>query len=131
LALAMFVLAQMRGLLGGLGRLVGRIGVPASVAGHEVMMRASGVLERFYREQPRRLALSTACHFAGWMLGVAETFLILHFLGLEVSLRTATVIEALATGIRFVVFFIPAGLGALEGGLVIAFGALGFAPAVA
>src|SRR2546426_11037508 len=65
------------------------------------------------------------------MLGVAETFLILYFLGLEVSLRTATVIEALATGIRFVAFFIPAGLGALEGGLVVAFGALGFAPAVA
>jgi uncharacterized membrane protein YbhN (UPF0104 family) len=130
-ALSTFVVAQMRGLLGGLGRLVGRIGLPPSVAPHHVLLRASDVLERFYREQPRRLLLSTWFHLVGWMLGVAETFLILHFLGVEVSVRTATVIEALATGIRFVAFFIPAGLGALEGGLLVAFAALGLSPTVA
>ena len=131
LALSIFLLAQVRGLLGGLGRLVGRVRLPTSLQRVDVLLRANEVLERFYREQPGRLVLSTSAHFLGWLLGVVETLLILHFLGVDASVGTAVVIEALATGIRFVAFFIPAGLGALEGGLLVAFGALGLGPTTA
>jgi uncharacterized protein (TIRG00374 family) len=129
-ALSIFVVAQMRGLLGGIGSLVKWIGLGGGQGRADVLMRASDVLMRFYRTQPARLLLSIWFHFVGWLLGVVETFLILHFLGVPVSITTATVIEALATGIRFVAFFIPAGLGALEGGLVVAFSALGLGSTV-
>ena len=129
-ALSIFVVAQMRGLLGGIGSLVKWVGFGSSNERIDVLTRASDVLQRFYRTQPARLVLSTWFHFVGWLLGVAETLLILHFLGVDVSIQTATVIESLATGIRFVAFFIPAGLGALEGGLVVAFSALGLGPSV-
>ena len=130
-ALSIFVVAQMRGLLGGVARLVSFLGLPASAHRHDVLFRANTALERFYRQEPGRFLLSTAFHLVGWLLGVAETFLILYFLGVDPSLSTAILVEALATGIRFVVFFIPAGLGAMEGGLLVAFGALGLAPTVA
>ena len=130
-ALTIFVIAQMRGLLGGVARLVHWIGLPGFADRQDVLARANTALERFYREEPGRFVLSTAFHLVGWLLGVAETYLILYFLGVAVSVPMAIVVEALATGIRFVVFFIPAGLGAMEGGLLVAFGALGLAPPVA
>ena len=44
------------------------------------------------------------------------------------SLETATIIEALGTAVRFATFLVPASLGALEGGFVATFTALGLAP---
>src|SRR5881392_3360922 len=63
-----------------------------------------------------------------WLLGSLEAYLILNFLGLEVSLETETIIEALGTAVRFATFQVPASLGALEGGFVATFTALGLAP---
>ena len=59
------------------------------------------------------------------MLGSVEAYLTLRFLGVDVSLTTATVIEAFGTGIRFATFMIPASVGALEGGYAVTFSALG------
>ncbi len=42
---------------------------------------------------------------------------------------TATVIEALASGVRFASFMVPANLGAIEGAYAATFGALGFGAA--
>jgi uncharacterized protein (TIRG00374 family) len=122
-ALATFVLLQTRGLLGWGGRLLRRFGVSAER--HAVLGRANDGLARFYREHPVRFVLSIAYHFAAWMLGAAETYLILAFLGEPVSWLTAVVIEAFGTGIRFATFFIPASVGTFEGGNVAIFTALG------
>jgi glycosyltransferase 2 family protein len=55
---------------------------------------------------------------------------ILNALGLPVSPATALLIEAFGTGVRFASFMVPAHLGALEGGHVAIFVALGMtAPA--
>jgi uncharacterized protein (TIRG00374 family) len=123
LALGGFVLVQNRGMLGWSGRLLARCGLPL----HRVAIlgRADDGLARFYRKHPGRLALSLAYHFAGWLLGAVEVYLILLFLDSPVSLLTATVIEALGTGIRFATFFVPASLGALEGGYAATFAVLG------
>jgi len=45
------------------------------------------------------------------------------------SVPTATVIEALGSGVRFASFMVPASLGAFEGANAAAFGALGFGAA--
>jgi hypothetical protein len=64
------------------------------------------------------------------VLGVLETYCILHFLGFPVSLGLATVVDAFGAGVGFAAFFIPARLGAQEAGDVAVFTALGFgAPA--
>ena len=130
-ALAGFVFAQTRGMFAWGGRLLTQLGVPAG--GSEALGRIDDVLARFYRGAPLRLALSIGFHLIAWLLGSLETWLILRFLGVEVSLTTATVIEAFGTAIRFATFVIPASLGVLEGGFVATFAALGLGttPAVA
>lgn len=123
LALAAFVLVQTRGMLGWGGRVLARCGF--SLGRHAVLGRADDGLARFYRDHPARFVLSVAFHFVGWLLGAAETYLILWLLGEPVSWLTAVVIEAFGTGIRFATFFIPASLGTFEGGNVAIFVALG------
>jgi len=129
IALSLFVLVQTRGMFGWAGRLLDRLGVGA-VRGRSTLGRVDDALGQFYRTAPGRLALSIAFHFGAWFLGSLETWLILRFLGVEVSFATATVIEAFGTAIKVATFLIPASLGALEGGFLATFLALGLsAPA--
>ena len=129
IALSLFVLVQTRGMFGWAGRLLDRLGVGA-VRGRSTLGRVDDALGQFYRTAPGRLALSIAFHFGAWLLGSLETWLILRFLGVEVSFATATVIEAFGTAIKVATFLIPASLGALEGGFLATFVALGLsAPA--
>jgi len=129
IGLSLFVLVQTRGMLGWAGRLLDRLGVGA-VRGRSTLGRVDDALGQFYRTAPGRLALSIAFHFGAWFLGSLETWLILRFLGVEVSFATATVIEAFGTAIKVATFLIPASLGALEGGFLATFVALGLsAPA--
>src|SRR5204862_940025 len=127
LAIVGFLLAQIQGGFGWVPRLLGRIGLGRS-RHRETVARLDRGLAWFYRKEPRRLVLSIGFHFIAWLLGSLEAYLILNFLGLEVSLETATIIEALGTAVRFATFLVPASLGALEGGLVATFTALGLAP---
>jgi uncharacterized protein (TIRG00374 family) len=123
-SLALFVLAQTRGLASFGGRVLARLGM-RRFEGHEGLGRVDRSLTEFYLQRPRRLALSILHHFVAWLLGAVETWMILWFLGTPVSLVTATVIEAFGTGIRFATFLIPGSLGALEGGYAATFAALG------
>jgi uncharacterized membrane protein YbhN (UPF0104 family) len=72
------------------------------------------------------MALSIGFHFLGWLTNALETWVILALLGLDVSFVGALVIEAFSTAIRFATFMVPGSLGALEGGHVAIFVALGF-----
>jgi putative membrane protein len=128
-ALAGFVIAQAQGLLGWSGRVLSRLGRLQAFVGHDVLLRVDGGLKQFYRDEPRRLLLSIVCHLIAWLLGAVETYWILRLLGVEVSLMTATVIEAFGAAVRVAAFPIPAGLGALEGGYVATFAALGLGSA--
>jgi len=129
-ALGLFVLVQTRGMFGWAGELLDRLGVRAT-RGRSTLGRVDDVLGQFYRTAPQRLVLSIAFHFAAWLLGSLETWLILKFLGSEVSLATATVIEAFGTAIKVATFLIPASLGVLEGGFLATFVALGLSPTTA
>jgi len=127
LAIVGFLIAQIRGGFGWVPRVLARLGLGRSRHG-ETVARLDRGLAWFYRNEPRRLMLSIFFHFAAWLLGSLEAYLMLYFLGIEVSLTTAAIIEALGTAIRFATFLVPASLGALEGGFVATFTALGLAP---
>jgi putative membrane protein len=128
LGLGGFVVAQTRGMFEGGRRLLERLGVRSFGHG-QTTRRVDHGLASFYRREPRRLLLSIFFHFVAWVLGALEAYLILRFLGIDVSLTTAVVIEAFGTGVRFVTFMIPGSLGALEGSYVATFVALGLSPA--
>jgi uncharacterized protein (TIRG00374 family) len=123
LAVGGFVFAQVSGLMSGGGRALGRIGALARMAAS--VARVDDSLAQFYRREPARLTLSIFFHFVGWLGSALEVWVILNLLGVEVTLVTAMVIEAFATAIRFATFMVPASLGALEGGHVAMFAALG------
>ena len=130
-ALASFVFAQTRGMLGRGAAALGRLGVPAGVLADAPLERVDVALAHFYRGERWRLVLSIACHFVAWLLGAVETYLILGFLGVETSWVTATVIEAIGAAVRLATFVIPASVGAVEGGFVATFGALGLGSSTA
>ncbi|MBI4610769.1 MAG: flippase-like domain-containing protein [Candidatus Rokubacteria bacterium] len=120
-----FVLVQLKGGLAATSRGLAWLGFPLGKEHGQTLGRVNAGLSGFYKSQRRRLLLSIACHFLGWVFSALETYVILHFLDVPVSLTTATVIEAFGTGIRFATFLVPAHLGVLEGGHVAIFLALG------
>lgn len=125
LAVAGFVLVQTRGIFGGGGRLLGRVGLAPSERYQGGLEELDRALARFYRERIGRLAGSALLHALAWAGGGVEIYLVLHLLGIPVSLGTALVIESFGAAVKFASFMIPASLGALEGGYVAFFGAFG------
>ncbi len=129
-ATAGFVVVQVLGATGRMGRVLQRLGPLGALDRPRLFGQIDQTLAHFYRHEPRRLSLSVGWHFAGWVLGILESYLILHALGFPVSFGTATVVDAFGSGIGFATFLIPARLGAQEAGDVAIFTALGFgAPA--
>ena len=125
-----FVLVQTLGVFGGGGRVLGRMGMGPAARYQEGLNALDRELRRFYRERRGRLLGSVLLHGAAWATGGLEIYLVLAFLGLAPSLITALVIEAFGAAVRFASFMIPASLGALEGGHVAIFGALGLGGAM-
>jgi len=124
LAVGGFVLAQMQGMLGRGHGLLQRLNLRRAGSG-ETLRQVDRGLATFYRTQPRRLVLSIGFHLVAWLLGSVEVYLALHFLGADVSLTTAVIIEAFGTATRFATFMIPASVGAQEGVFVATFAVLG------
>jgi glycosyltransferase 2 family protein len=123
LAVGGFVGAQVSGVFGGGGRLLKRFGIIGRESGG--LARLDTSLSDFYRREPGRLMLSIGFHFLGWLASALETWLILRLLGIPVSFVAVTVIEAFSTAVRFATFIVPGSLGALEGGHIAIFVALG------
>lgn len=120
LAVGGFVGVQVSGLVARGGRLLRVLG-----AGEAHAASLDRALQRYYRHEWRRFALSIGFHLAGWLLAAAEALVMLWALEIDVDLLVATVVEALGSGVRFVTFLVPASLGALEGANAAAFDALG------
>jgi putative membrane protein len=87
--------------------------------------RVLGTIDAVYQDlamiyaSRRRMIVSSVVHMAGWLVGVAEVWIVFWFMGHPVSLAEALVIESLLHAIRGAAFFIPGALGAQEGGLVL------------
>jgi uncharacterized protein (TIRG00374 family) len=123
LALGGFLGAQLSGLVARGGRLLRMLGAIESIAYAE---RLDQALRDYYRTEWRRFGLSLGFHLAGWLLGALDTLVILWALGVTASVTTATIVEALGSGVRFATFLVPASLGPSEAANAAAFAALGF-----
>jgi uncharacterized protein (TIRG00374 family) len=118
-----FMWAQLRGIFRMGGRALAWIGLGDRVAtGAE---RLDADLRWFYRDRRAQAGWVFALSLVGWATGALETWLMLALLESPVSLLTALVIEAGATGVRAIGFLIPGSIGVLEGGLVGIFTMLG------
>ena len=80
--------------------------------------------EHFYVGQRARFACTYVLGMSGWILGAAEVYVIMWFLGRPVSFADAWLIETVAQLARIGAFFIPASLGATEAALVMIYDAL-------
>jgi uncharacterized protein (TIRG00374 family) len=78
----------------------------------------------FFREKPVELIVAMACSLLTWIMLVAEYWLMLRFLGLELLIDE--VIAVLTTARLAFLTPLPGGLGALEAGQAFAFTRLGF-----
>ena len=118
-----FLVVQVVGVVGRAGRFLAWTGAK----GLHHAQQLDDALRGFYRREWRSFLLSAGLHFVGWLIGAVEALLILSSLGLPASPVTATVLEALGSGVRFATFFVPASLGTLEGANAAAFTAFGWA----
>jgi glycosyltransferase 2 family protein len=80
----------------------------------------------FSRRHPWYLILSLGLHFAGWMLGSLEVWAIFYAVGISISVREAIAIEALASIVKALAFFIPGSLGVQDGGNVLLLALFGY-----
>jgi putative membrane protein len=71
-------------------------------------------LREFYSGEPRTFVRASTWHFTGWLLGVAEVFVMVTLMGRSVSWLDAFVIETLAQPIRLASIVVPAGIGTQE-----------------
>lgn len=69
--------------------------------------------------RPLRLACACMWQFSGFVVGSFETWLALQLLGYPISVWDAIAIEAVTQLMRHLIFFVPAGLGVQEGGLIL------------
>ena len=130
LVVALFIAAQRWGGLKlvewGLARLAGRWPRMARFSGaklHECLIRL---------HRDRRAALVAASyHLGAWLLGAIEVWLVLFAIGHPISLADCVTIESLGMAARSAGFFIPGGIGAQEGGLIMAGSLVGLSPEAA
>ena len=126
LCVAGFVIAQLRGAIGGGAACSRNCGYHR---GGNVRRRSTAWTRRFariYVGNARGLLASVVCHFTGFTLGTLEIYLVVRLLGIPISPATAFTIGAFGTAVKFFSFMLPGSLGALEGGNVALFAAFGF-----
>jgi putative membrane protein len=80
----------------------------------------------FYRHHPALLMLSLGLHFVGWVVGTLEVLAIFYAVGIRISVAEAIAIEALASVVKAVAFFIPGSLGVQDGGNVLLLAVFGY-----
>ncbi|MFQ5881661.1 MAG: flippase-like domain-containing protein [Candidatus Methylomirabilales bacterium] len=128
LAISVLILyySQRRGLFSILHRLIYWLGVrgEAWMAKREVLEILDTKIVTLYRSS-RALSGCLLFSLLGWLTSPLETYLFLWALGTPVDLLTAIVIQALVVGVKAATFFIPASLGAQEGGNLLIFLGLG------
>ena len=120
-----FAWVQLRGGVGGVGRVLERLGLRAAERYQDLLGRVDRHLLDLYRQGRARVLASMLLHAGAWAVGGLEIYVVLRLAGIPVDPTTAIVLEAVGAAVRFVSFMIPGSLGALEGGNVVAFTALG------
>ena len=122
----LFLIFQVTGTLGKLVRWVLNLPFGKKLA---VLLNKLELVDRgissYYKQYTSRVVLSVLYAFVGWLVGMAELYVTLYFLGYKPSLIDLWVIEALTQLVRNGSFFIPLSIGAMEGGFLLIFTAMG------
>ncbi len=69
--------------------------------------------------RPRDVWASAGLHVAAWLLGTLEIWIALRWMGHDVSLADAMILESLGQAVRGAAFPVPGGIGVQEGGFVL------------
>lgn len=101
---------------------------PRFVAAADTIEESEAQVGRYFRKAPRAFALAIVVTLIGWAAMIAEYWLMVYFLGVELTLPQ--LVGALTAARISILLFLPAGLGALEASQATAFGLLGLDPAV-
>ena len=122
----LFLIFQVTGTLGKLARWASKhsFGKKMGIFLDKIELLDQGI-SSYYKQDILRATISVSYAFVGWVIGLAELYVTLYFLGYNLSLTDLWLIEALAQLIRNASFFIPLSIGAQEGGLLLIFTALG------
>jgi len=83
-------------------------------------------LAQFYHNHHSEFLRSNGLHYLGWVMGAAETWVMMYLLGHPIGILDAVMIEALIALVKGLGFFIPGSLGVLEGGSILLFQTLDF-----
>ena len=87
------------------------------------------MLRLIYR-RPSRVIISVGGQLLGWTLGTGEIWLAMKYLGHELPLSDALVMESLAQAVSSAAFIVPGALGVQEGGFMLFASLLGLPPSL-
>lgn len=86
-----------------------------------------GEIHRIH-DRRRHLAASASVHLLCWLLSGVEAWLTLRFMGIQVSVTAALVIDSLLYGIRSFAFMVPNAMGVQEAAYVLLGALFGVSP---
>lgn len=85
-------------------------------------------LVEYYTGHRKRFYAGFAMSIVNWVLGAAEVYLVMLFLGHPVTMTDAVIIEVFVQLVRAGTFFIPSSIGAQEGAFLVIGGAVAGVP---
>lgn len=126
-----FYVSQRRGLFGTLANLFSRMARGrawvSTVGGAEALDNA---IRAVYRQRWSVIG-NAAGQLSAWILGAAEIWLALHFMGHPVSVADALLLESLVLAVRAAAFVVPGAVGVQEGALMLLGNVVGLPPDIA
>jgi putative membrane protein len=129
--IALFYVAQRRGLFGRAMRLASKVFGKRDWSSLATRADAVDAAVRSLYDERGRVAASFALSFVGWLVGTAEVWLALRFLGHPVGWIDALLLESIGQAIRGAAFAIPGSLGVQEGGYLLLAPLVGLPPEAA
>ncbi len=117
-ALIGFVLAQRWGLFKLLERLLKKLEAQWGWLSLGSLTNLHETVLALYNDR-RGILASCVYHLLSWLTGVGEVWLALYFMGVEVTLIEAVILESLGQAVRTAAFLVPGALGVQEGGYVL------------
>lgn len=117
-----FVIAQRVGLFKLIEAAFDRVMEKAQWPSFEGIKGLHNAIHAVHRK-PRALAEAACWHFLAWLLGGLEVWLALHFMGIDIGIREALILESLGQAARSTGFVVPGAIGIQEGGFML-FGAI-------
>ena len=127
--IAGFIVAQHKGLFRFLEMLPERLGWTQALPGLSDGAGIHVAIQEIYRHRSR-IAGNFALHIAAWVVGAGETWVGLWFMGHQVTLADALVIDSMLHALRTVAFMVPWAAGVQEGVYLVVGALFGLSPQV-